>query len=134
METGVILLMRHAERSADPLEPNLSPAGFDRAKKLASYLPATFGKPDFLFASAVSKHSRRPLRLSRYQRSVALRSMRTSRIKIMELSLTKSAPRRSTMAGLSSFAGTTAISRHSRIHSKLRRVIIPTLGHATSLI
>jgi broad specificity phosphatase PhoE len=60
MDLGRILLMRHAEKSDDPLDPDLSPAGQDRAKKLVRYIPATFGKPDFLIATAFSKHSHRP--------------------------------------------------------------------------
>ena len=56
----MILLMRHAEKLADPMDPNLSNPGFARAAKLADYVPQTFGKPDFLFASAISKHSKRP--------------------------------------------------------------------------
>jgi len=55
-----ILLMRHAEKPEDPLDPGLSPAGHARAEKLAAYIPKTFGMPDFLFAAAVSKHSERP--------------------------------------------------------------------------
>ena len=61
MDTGQILVMRHAEKSADPLDPNLSQAGRERAQKLASYIPNSFGKPDFLFATAASKHSLRPI-------------------------------------------------------------------------
>ena len=60
MESGQILLMRHAEKSDDPLDPDLSPAGHERAQKLVHYIPTTFGKPDFLFATAISKHSKRP--------------------------------------------------------------------------
>lgn len=61
MDSGRILVMRHAEKPDDPLDPHLSEAGQERAQKLARYLPATFGKPQFLFASAVSKHSGRPI-------------------------------------------------------------------------
>ena len=57
----IILVMRHAEKSDDPLDPNLTPAGHQRAQSLAQYIPATFGAPKFLFASAPSKHSRRPI-------------------------------------------------------------------------
>jgi phosphohistidine phosphatase SixA len=60
MNNGKILLMRHAEKPDDPLDPKLSVAGSDRAQKLAQYIPETFGKPDFLFASMPSKHSERP--------------------------------------------------------------------------
>jgi hypothetical protein len=60
MTNGRILLMRHAEKPDDPLDPKLSVAGSDRAQKLAKYIPETFGKPDFLFAAMPSKHSERP--------------------------------------------------------------------------
>ena len=56
-----ILLMRHAEKTADPMDPHLSPDGYARAGKLADYIPNTFGIPQFLFATAVSKHSVRPI-------------------------------------------------------------------------
>jgi broad specificity phosphatase PhoE len=52
--------MRHAEKPDDPLESSLTDAGRERAQRLAKYIPETFGKPDFLFASADSKYSRRP--------------------------------------------------------------------------
>ena len=60
MNSGTILVMRHAEKAGDPLNPDLSPEGHGRAKRLATYIPDTFGKPDFLFATANSKHSHRP--------------------------------------------------------------------------
>jgi phosphohistidine phosphatase SixA len=61
MDTGRILIMRHAEKSEDdPLDPDLTPEGRERAKKLAAYIPEKFGRPDFLFATACSKHSNRP--------------------------------------------------------------------------
>jgi phosphohistidine phosphatase SixA len=56
-----ILLMRHAEKPDDPRDPNLSDAGRARAEKLAVYVPTDLGKPDFLFASAPSKRSVRPI-------------------------------------------------------------------------
>jgi len=61
MEAGTVLIMRHAEKSDDPLNPNLSSAGYERAQRLADFIPAKFGKPQFLFGSATSKHSRRPI-------------------------------------------------------------------------
>jgi broad specificity phosphatase PhoE len=60
MTPSRILLMRHAEKSGDPTDPDLSDAGQARAQRLADYIPATFGAPDLVFASAVSKHSARP--------------------------------------------------------------------------
>jgi phosphohistidine phosphatase SixA len=56
----LLLVMRHAEKSADPSDPNLTPAGEARAKALADYIPNEFGAPDFIFAAAISKHSARP--------------------------------------------------------------------------
>ncbi|MDH6150422.1 hypothetical protein [Paraburkholderia tuberum] len=58
-----ILVMRHAEKPADPMDPNLSEQGFARARSLATYIPETretLGSPDFIFAAAISKHSARP--------------------------------------------------------------------------
>jgi phosphohistidine phosphatase SixA len=57
---GLILVMRHAEKPDDPKDPDLSQAGFKRADELSTYLPQTFGKPDNLFAAAITKHSARP--------------------------------------------------------------------------
>jgi hypothetical protein len=56
-----ILFMRHAEELGDPLDPHLSQEGAARAEKLADYMPETFGGPKFLFATAISKHSARPV-------------------------------------------------------------------------
>ena len=54
---GKILLMRHAEKPGDPTNPCLTEAGRHRADRLAMFIPAMFGKPDFVFAAAVNKHS-----------------------------------------------------------------------------
>lgn len=62
-----IIIIRHAEKPGDPTadDPadgtNLSTRGFERAAALAVYLPATFPRPDFLFATQASKHSNRPV-------------------------------------------------------------------------
>lgn len=61
MQSGRILIMRHAEKPDDKRDPNLSDAGRLRAQELVAYIPKTFGEPSFLFASAESKHSRRPI-------------------------------------------------------------------------
>jgi len=60
---AVILLMRHAEKPlTDVKDPNLSPEGFKRAQALPKlFLDGTLPKPDFLFATAASKHSNRPV-------------------------------------------------------------------------
>src|ERR1700720_3144014 len=56
-----ILLMRHAEKTGDPMDPHLSQDGSARAAKLADYIPATFGVPQFLIATSISRHSIRPI-------------------------------------------------------------------------
>jgi len=61
MTNARILLMRHAEKSADPMDPHLSSDGYARAAQLAEYIPATLGVPQFLFATSISKHSVRPI-------------------------------------------------------------------------
>jgi phosphohistidine phosphatase SixA len=60
MAPSLLLLIRHAEKPSDSKDPDLSAAGFERAHKLAQYIPEKFGTVDFLFASAISKHSARP--------------------------------------------------------------------------
>lgn len=55
----LILVVRHAEKPSDPMDPDLSPAGEIRARALATYIPQTFGPLDCIFASAISKHSAR---------------------------------------------------------------------------
>ena len=61
MTNARILLMRHAEKRGDPMDPHLSPEGYARATSLADYIPATFGIPQFLVATSISKHSVRPI-------------------------------------------------------------------------
>src|SRR5258706_3366813 len=61
MTSARILLMRHAEKTGDPLDPHLSPEGSSRAAKLADYIPATFGVRQFLIAPSIAKHSSRPI-------------------------------------------------------------------------
>jgi hypothetical protein len=60
MAPSLVVLMRHAEKPSDPKDPDLSAAGFERAQKLAQYILQQFGVADFLFATAISKHSARP--------------------------------------------------------------------------
>jgi hypothetical protein len=55
-----ILVMRHAEKSDDPNDPDLTPTGLQRAGELATFIPQKFGKPDYLFAASISRHSARP--------------------------------------------------------------------------
>ncbi len=57
----LILIIRHAEKPDDIKDPDLTAAGRARAEKLVDYVPQTFGAPDFVFASARSKRSNRPV-------------------------------------------------------------------------
>jgi hypothetical protein len=62
---ATILLIRHAEKPTDG-NPDLSPAGVDRAKHLRElFLPAgtrsDLPMPQFLFATHISPHSNRPV-------------------------------------------------------------------------
>jgi hypothetical protein len=59
MAPRTILLMRHAEKPDDDDDPYLSDAGRDRAARLAEFIPAKYGKPDFVFAAAESEKSMR---------------------------------------------------------------------------
>lgn len=62
-----IILIRHGEKPGDPALDSeadgitLSTKGFERAGALAPFLWASFGDPDFLFATQASKHSCRPI-------------------------------------------------------------------------
>ncbi len=56
-----ILILRHAEKTGSEDDIHLSKPGYMRAKKLASYIPKTFGAPDFIFAAARSKRSIRSM-------------------------------------------------------------------------
>jgi hypothetical protein len=55
-----LVIIRHAEKTGEKSNPHLSRAGKRRAERLASYIPATFGRPDFLVAAAPSQRSYRP--------------------------------------------------------------------------
>ena len=61
MTPARILVMRHAEKPDDPMDPHLSDVGRARADRLADYIPTVFGNPEFLFATTPSKHSARPI-------------------------------------------------------------------------
>ncbi|MFN0219617.1 MAG: histidine phosphatase family protein [Hyphomicrobium sp.] len=56
-----ILLMRHAEKTGDVEDIHLSDSGRQRAQRLATYIPETFGAPDFIFAAARSRRSIRSI-------------------------------------------------------------------------
>jgi hypothetical protein len=64
---ATILLIRHAEMLTDG-RPDLAPAGFERAKAIPQLFggasgaaPHNLPRPDFLFATHVSKNSDRPV-------------------------------------------------------------------------
>jgi broad specificity phosphatase PhoE len=67
MNFKTLLIFRHGEKPGDPSVDassdgvNLSTKGYERAGALAPYVPATFGVPDFLFATKASDHSNRPV-------------------------------------------------------------------------
>ena len=61
MTPARVMVMRHAEKPDDPDDPNLSAAGKVRAAALVTWYPATFGRPDFIFATAISNYSERPI-------------------------------------------------------------------------
>ncbi|MET0639379.1 MAG: histidine phosphatase family protein [Hyphomicrobium sp.] len=56
-----ILLMRHAEKTGRTDDIHLSAAGVTRAERLVTYIPQTFGRPDFIYAAARSKRSIRSI-------------------------------------------------------------------------
>ncbi|MBV9997542.1 MAG: histidine phosphatase family protein [Verrucomicrobia bacterium] len=60
MNPRKILIMRHAEKPEAHRDPHLSPEGEERAARLVTYIPETFGIPDFLFATQESPDSNRP--------------------------------------------------------------------------
>ena len=64
---ATVLLIRHAEKLTDG-RPDLSPVGFERAKAIpelfggaGAAVPHNLPRPDFLFATHVSKNSNRPV-------------------------------------------------------------------------
>jgi hypothetical protein len=56
-----ILLIRHAEKNGDKIDPHLNPRGYERAVALPRLFPARFDRPDFIFATGPSPHSNRPV-------------------------------------------------------------------------
>lgn len=65
MAPSVIWVMRHAEKRGDPDDPNLSEEGAKHAERLADWFPNAVGTPDRIIATAVSKHSVRPIQTVR---------------------------------------------------------------------
>jgi broad specificity phosphatase PhoE len=56
-----VLLIRHAEKLETKADSNLSPRGLERAAALPRLFQGPFDPPGFIFASAPSKHSNRPV-------------------------------------------------------------------------
>ena len=56
-----ILIVRHAEKPADPNNANLTPRGYARATALTPYFSKSFDTPDFVFAAQKSSASNRPV-------------------------------------------------------------------------
>ena len=62
----LVIILRHAEKSGDERDPDLTPTGFQRAKLLPQLFartpnrPVPLARPDALFATTPSKKSNRP--------------------------------------------------------------------------
>jgi phosphohistidine phosphatase SixA len=57
----IIMIIRHAEKTGDKLDADLSKKGYERAEALAKVFPAQFPRPDYLIATKRSKNSNRPV-------------------------------------------------------------------------
>ncbi|MDR3612086.1 MAG: histidine phosphatase family protein [Candidatus Obscuribacterales bacterium] len=57
--TERVLIMRHAEKPDKSNDNNLAFAGYTRARNLPPYITSQFGRPDYIFVAADSKHSSR---------------------------------------------------------------------------
>lgn len=55
-----VLIFRHAEKTGIEIDLELSDEGWERARKLAAYIPRAFGTPDVIFAASPSERSVRP--------------------------------------------------------------------------
>lgn len=60
MTPDKILVMRHAEKPNTGGDIHLAPEGATRAQHLVTYIPSTFGSPQFLVATQQSVDSNRP--------------------------------------------------------------------------
>lgn len=60
MTPDKILVMRHAEKPNTGGDIHLAPEGATRARHLVTYIPSTFGPPQFLVATHQSVDSNRP--------------------------------------------------------------------------
>jgi hypothetical protein len=57
----LIMIIRHAEKTGEKSDPDLSKKGYERANALATVFPAHFPRPDYLIAAKISKSSKRSL-------------------------------------------------------------------------
>jgi hypothetical protein len=57
--TERVLIMCHAEKPNKSNDNNLAFAGYTRARNLPPYIASQFGRPDYIFVAADSKHSSR---------------------------------------------------------------------------
>jgi hypothetical protein len=57
----IVMIIRHAEKTGEKNDVDLSKKGFERAEALATVFPAHFPRPDYLIAAKVSKNSKRSL-------------------------------------------------------------------------
>jgi phosphohistidine phosphatase SixA len=57
--TERILVMRHAEKPDSDKDNNLAFPGYTRASNLPPYITSQYGRPDYIFVAADSKHSSR---------------------------------------------------------------------------
>jgi hypothetical protein len=55
----IVMIIRHAEKTGEKSDSDLSKKGFERADALATVFPAHFPRPDFLIAAKRSKNSNR---------------------------------------------------------------------------
>ena len=130
-----ILLMRHAEKTGDPKDIYSSEAGTKRAERLATFIPQTFGRPDFVFAAARSKRSIRSMDTMRpLAATLGVKFITISRTGISRISSARFFQIRNIAAKPSSSAGTTASCRRSQRCSARRRAAIPTRGRRTPSI
>jgi hypothetical protein len=54
-----VVIMRHAEKPDSEKDNNLAFAGYTRASNLPPYITSQYGRPDYIFVAADSKHSSR---------------------------------------------------------------------------
>ncbi len=55
----IVMIIRHAEKTGEANDSDLSKKGYERADALATVFPAHFPRPDFLIAAKRSKNSNR---------------------------------------------------------------------------